>query len=438
MKKTSKLIASLSMSLLAVGVMAQTPGNFAKARFIKGSPASGNFRVASAHAVRNNGHKVSSVGSNYFLDNLVGDEENTAATFYNWSPYLFLNNTFTVADTGASYNLNSNDMTEVFDTAYDLYTLAYQQIAAPGSMVEIDTITGFVRYENTSGGNDTIWLSVNSVNVNGYPSSTVYGSTYIVVTPTFFPYNTVDSIQEFQVYTTIDVPTTARHGWNFGINMSVTAPNGQDSIALVYYSQGSTACAALGGYYTNEPTTVGVANAAVANVNSFIDGLWWFNSPGEHGNGTELSWPLTSGTYQGYYMNSGTYYWAPLPLVLLYSTCTGDTSQFAVQDVALFPSILIVPAGINNVKANGLAVDQNYPNPFNKTTQISYSLTKSSDVTFSVYDMTGRVLVNNVYTNSGAGNHVINLNANSFSPGVYFYSFNVNGSVITKKMVITE
>jgi hypothetical protein len=134
------------------------------------------------------------------------------------------------------------------------------------------------------------------------------------------------------------------------------------------------------------------------------------------------------------------------------ASCINDTVIFQICAVtaAGFPNtavkygadtlILIAPCGlgVKSINQSGLFVDQNYPNPFNKTTQISYTLTKSSDVTFSVYDMTGRVLINNVYTNSGAGDHTITLSANTFSPGVYFYTFNVNGNKVTKKMVITE
>jgi hypothetical protein len=109
------------------------------------------------------------------------------------------------------------------------------------------------------------------------------------------------------------------------------------------------------------------------------------------------------------------------------------------QDIALFAEVSFRnPTGVNEVATSGLSVGQNYPNPFNKETTISYSLTKSSDVTFTIYDMTGRILTNNNYGSVASGQHTINLSANSFSPGIYFYSFNVNGSVVTKKMVITE
>jgi hypothetical protein len=96
------------------------------------------------------------------------------------------------------------------------------------------------------------------------------------------------------------------------------------------------------------------------------------------------------------------------------------------------------PAAIAPIANEGLSVAQNYPNPFSKNTQITYTLAKLSDVNFTVYDMTGRVLINNIYSNTSPGEHTINLSANALSSGVYFYSFNINGVIITKNMVITK
>jgi len=84
------------------------------------------------------------------------------------------------------------------------------------------------------------------------------------------------------------------------------------------------------------------------------------------------------------------------------------------------------------------SVGQNYPNPFANTSQIKYTLLKSSDVDFSISDMTGRILITNVYSNASPGEHLISLNANLLSPGLYFYTFNVEGMKVTKSMIITK
>jgi hypothetical protein len=245
-------------------------------------------------------------------------------------------------------------------------------------------------------------------------------------------YNVLDSLQLIDVplTTPVSVPSSARHGWNYCVNVTVGGSK-SDTVGVWYWSQGSDCTGGFG--VTSAYTTVGVPDGRATLVNSFSEGNAWFNDAANHGNGTQMEWP-NSTSYPGYCINSGGYYFYDQ----LISGCT-DSDYFPVQDLGLFVSMTYeLATGVNNITANGLSVGQNYPNPFNQTTQITYSLTKSSDVTFSVYDMTGRVLINNVYSNNAPGEHVINLSANTLSPGIYFYSFDVNGSKVTKKMIVTE
>lgn len=145
---------------------------------------------------------------------------------------------------------------------------------------------------------------------------------------------------------------------------------------------------------------------------------------------TAVMWPNTSGEIYGSGFATNEWY-----------NCGADTEYFPYQDLAIFSTVSYtnnLTTGISNVVNNGFNVNQNQPNPFNQTTTINYSLTKSSNVEFSVYDMAGRKVMANTYTEVTPGQHTIKLGANEFSPGIYFYSFNVNGNVVTKKMVITE
>ncbi len=129
----------------------------------------------------------------------------------------------------------------------------------------------------------------------------------------------------------------------------------------------------------------------------------------------------------------------------IFYPCNGDANYVQgtdgdnfYQDINIFALVDLDPSGINEVNSPGFSVAQNYPNPFNVQTQINYNLTKSSDVVFSVYDMTGRELMNNSLSTVAPGQHTINISANQFTPGVYMYTFNVNGNVVTKRMVITQ
>ncbi len=96
--------------------------------------------------------------------------------------------------------------------------------------------------------------------------------------------------------------------------------------------------------------------------------------------------------------------------------------------------------GINEVSANGnFSLGQNVPNPFTNETTISYQLkTNAKNVSLVVYNVAGVKVFEQAQTSVSAGKYSVNVNASNFAPGAYFYSLIVDGSQVTKKMVITE
>jgi hypothetical protein len=101
-------------------------------------------------------------------------------------------------------------------------------------------------------------------------------------------------------------------------------------------------------------------------------------------------------------------------------------------------AISYTPTGINELNQNGLTLSQNSPNPFGVTSTVNYSLDKESDVIFTVYDLTGRIVSQNNFGGMNAGSHSINLNAADYGKGVYFYNIKTNSASLSKRMVITE
>ena len=87
-------------------------------------------------------------------------------------------------------------------------------------------------------------------------------------------------------------------------------------------------------------------------------------------------------------------------------------------------------------------LDQNFPNPFNPSTTITYSITRSTNVSLEIFDILGRritTLVNNRL--EAAGNHHVtwnglDLNSNQVASGVYIYQLSAENTVISKKMLL--
>ncbi len=82
---------------------------------------------------------------------------------------------------------------------------------------------------------------------------------------------------------------------------------------------------------------------------------------------------------------------------------------------------------------------QNYPNPFNPTTVLSFDLPYASDVTLSVYDLSGRLvrtLINNELRQ--ADYYKVAFDGSSISSGVYFYRLQTSKEVQTGKMTLVK
>jgi len=83
-------------------------------------------------------------------------------------------------------------------------------------------------------------------------------------------------------------------------------------------------------------------------------------------------------------------------------------------------------------------LSQNYPNPFNPTTEISYSLAKTSDVSLIVYNVLGQEVTRLVKEKQNPGKHSVTFNANNLSTGVYFYRIEADGFAMTRKMLLMK
>lgn len=328
--------------------------------------------------------------------------------YIGWYAQL-INMHYTEADTGNGSNKNYpliQSMTVAFDSMWDAYSNR-QYGPKEITINTLDTIFTFVAYKNTSGLNDTVIFQVVNT-LNGYPGNSVLKQEMVILNKGLvLPGNTLDSL-----YIIAALPNLTLFSNPFAVNIQYYGSK-LDTFEVAYGFPYFTCT-----YNYAYLSFVGIPlPGAYDYANSFSTGWELYNS------NLPIELPTNLGGY------------------IYYGACVSDTEFIYWQDVAIFPSFTYdtnAVVGINNLSSGGLDVSQNYPNPFNKETQISYNLINTSDVSFEVYDMTGRIIVNNTYYNASPGQHIINLNANTLSPGIYFYTFKVEGSEVTKKMVITE
>lgn len=84
-------------------------------------------------------------------------------------------------------------------------------------------------------------------------------------------------------------------------------------------------------------------------------------------------------------------------------------------------------------------LSQNYPNPFNPSTNIEFSLPKTSDLKLEVYNSIGMRVAVLIDEQRQAGFHTARFEAGSYSSGMYFYRLIADGNIIaTKKMILIK
>jgi hypothetical protein len=87
---------------------------------------------------------------------------------------------------------------------------------------------------------------------------------------------------------------------------------------------------------------------------------------------------------------------------------------------------------------NGFSLAGVCPNPFNPTTNISYELRAASYVNLKVYDASGRFVGTLVEGMREAGTHEAAFDGSNLASGVYPYSLNAGGQMVTGKMMLLK
>jgi hypothetical protein len=90
------------------------------------------------------------------------------------------------------------------------------------------------------------------------------------------------------------------------------------------------------------------------------------------------------------------------------------------------------------VSASGFTFSNIYPNPFNSTTTIEYALSYASDVSLSLYNLSGQRIETLVYGRMRAGIHRTTLNAWEMPSGLYFVRLIADHQISTQKIMLIK
>jgi len=126
----------------------------------------------------------------------------------------------------------------------------------------------------------------------------------------------------------------------------------------------------------------------------------------------------------------------PLIITLEGKTIGGPLAQTGTGDINGY-RIVINTTSLEENENSELAVEQNFPNPFSESTTILYSVKGNTTVHFSVMNLLGKTVYTNQYS-AKEGQNSIEYNAQQLSKGIYFYSLELDGKKITKRMVVTK
>lgn len=352
--------------------------------------------------------RVSANITSAYLNYIKSDSSNYPLTYF--MDYMFyINSRYNKYDIGidTSNELLLHNFSVMFDTILDANTgMGY--VPDVVQSLTVDSLSIIIGESNWSGTRDTIVVQIDSVDTTGYITGTVLHSDTVYTMSSSSAF--YESPNPFNL---VVKPNYMLNGKMFAVTVSYYGSK-FDTLGFLP-GFGYTNCISGGSGPVPEQTTIGKTFGSL-RANSLTSGYQYFF-------GTEQTIPSSTGSNYGIYVpcsNPSSKYW-----------------YFQDNPIGAYVHFTNV-TGIDETNMEGFSISQNYPNPFNNVSEITYSLKRNADVEFYVSDIAGRILMNTGHKQLPPGRHSIKLDASSFGPGMYIYTFNINGSKVSRKMVISQ
>ena len=147
-------------------------------------------------------------------------------------------------------------------------------------------------------------------------------------------------------------------------------------------------------------------------------------------------YPMVGCYTEFYYGRSGES--EPQTSFILYGGAGGSGNQYYTTSTPMVRMNFNESNGVTENVTENMELGQNIPNPFNNTTAINYSVAANANVTLTVVDMTGKVVLTVNEGTKAAGDYKIILDASTLAGGMYHYTLSNGETSITKAMSVIK
>jgi hypothetical protein len=112
--------------------------------------------------------------------------------------------------------------------------------------------------------------------------------------------------------------------------------------------------------------------------------------------------------------------------------------NFSLAEGVTFRTTSTGLKGNQSPSINDFVLYQNYPNPFNPTTRIEYSLSRSTDLEITIYNLLGEKIQVLFSGKQEAGNHSVEFSGKDLPSGIYLYQLKSKDFETYKKCILLK